>query len=441
MNQYDYGTGNDDTVWNAPRPAPQPATYPAATYPATSHPAASYASPNYSVPNYAGTAYPQSGFPPAAPQPVAMPQVVVPAKPAAPKKSFLQMEITPKRVKREEVMHLSRQLGAFIRAGLPLIEAVHTLGEEASNSTLRRLMVGVEEGLRHGETLSDCLDRHPKVFPEFYRGILRSAELTGQLDTVLDQLAKYLERDLEARRRIKAAAIYPAMIAVMAVVTVVVLSVFTLPRFKTFFSSLNAELPWPTRVLMAITDFLTEQWPFLVGGIGAVGLLIFLVLRTEGGRYARDKLLLRTPVVGAAIEAALVERFCRVMSSMAGAGVALPEALRVATESLRNLVYLRQLGSVREAMLEGQGLAGPLSRTGLFPPTASRMIRVGEDTGTLDDQLDVTARYFEGELDYKLKKLTGLFEPAVIVAMGLVVGFVALALVEAMYGIFNQVQV
>ena len=338
-------------------------------------------------------------------------------------------------------MHLSRQLGAFIRAGLPLIEAVHTLGEEASNTTLRKLMAEVEEGLRHGETLSDCLDRHPKVFPEFYRGILRSAELTGQLDTVLDQLAKYLERDLEARRRIKAAAIYPSMIAGMAVVTVVVLSVFTLPRFKTFFASLDAELPWSTRVLMGITDFLTGWWPAIAGALAGLALIVFLALRTNGGRYARDRLILKIPVIGETVRAALVERFCRVMSSMAGAGVALPEALRVATGSLRNLVFTRSLGQVSEAMLEGQGLAAPLARTGLFPPTAARMIRVGEETGTLEDQLDVTARYFEGELDYKLKKVTSLFEPAVIVFMGVVVGFVALALVQAMYGIFNRVQV
>jgi type IV pilus assembly protein PilC len=374
---------------------------------------------------------------PVAPTAAAATQAVAPAA----KKSFWSMEIGGRRVKREEIMHLSRQLGAFIRAGLPLIEAVRTLGEEAENSTLRKLMVEVEAGLRHGETLSDCLDRHPKVFPEFYRGILRSAELTGQLDTVLDQLAKYLERDIEAQRRIKAASIYPAMIALMALGTVIVLSVFTLPRFKSFFAGLDADLPLATRAMLAMTDFLTKWWPVIVGSLAGLVLIIYLVLLTEGGRYARDRIVLGLPLIGVTVRSALVERFCRVMSSMAGAGVALPEALRVSTMSLRNRVFIRGLAEVHGAMLEGQGLAGPLSRTGLFPPTAARMIRVGEETGSLDDQLDVTARYFEGELDYKLKKLTSLFEPAVIIVMGLVVGFVALALVQAMYGIFNQVQV
>ncbi|WP_344610869.1 type II secretion system F family protein [Dactylosporangium salmoneum] len=357
------------------------------------------------------------------------------------KKSFLQMELSAPRVKREEVMHLSRQLGAFVRAGLPLIDAVRAIGEEATNSSVRRMMIEVEEGLRAGERLSDCFDRHPKIFPAFYRGILRSAELTGQLDTVLEQLAKYLERDLEARRKIKAASIYPSMIALMSLVTVVVLSWFVLPRFKVFFAGLHAKLPLPTRILLAITDFFTHWWWAVLAGVAVVTLSIFLTLRTEGGRYARDRILLGIPVIGPAVRFALVERFCRILSSMAGAGVALPEALRVATESLRNLVFMRALAQVGDAMLEGQGLADPLSTTGLFPATAARMIRVGEETGTLDVQLEVTARYYEGELDYKLKKVTALFEPAVIIAMGLIVGFVAIALVSAMYGIFNQVTV
>jgi type IV pilus assembly protein PilC len=354
------------------------------------------------------------------------------------KRSVLSTEVSPPRVKREEVMHLSRQLGAFIRAGLPLLDAVHLLGEEATNTSVRRMMREVEDGLRSGERLSECVDRHPKIFPEFYRGILRSAELTGQLDTVLDQLAKYLERDLEARRKVKAALIYPAAIALMSVATVVVLAAFVLPRFKVFFASLHATLPLPTRMLLAVTDFVTMWWWALLAGCVAIALSAVLALRTTFGRYARDRMVLSIPVLGDAVRYTLVERFCRVLAAMVGAGVSLPEALRVATASLRNLVFVRSLAHVAEAMLEGEGLARPLADTKLFPGTAARMMRVGEETGTLDTQLDVTARYYEGELDYKLKKLTALFEPTVIIVMGVLVGFVAIALVSAMYGIFNQ---
>jgi len=357
------------------------------------------------------------------------------------KKSILQLEVSPPRVKREEVMHLSRQLAAFIRAGIPILDAVHTLGAEAANSSVQRMMADVEAGLRGGDTMSDCLDRHPKIFPDFYRGILRSAELTGQLDTVLDQLATYLERDLDARRKVKAAMIYPAIIAGMSIVTVIVLATFVLPRFKTFFASLNAKLPLPTRILLAITDFLTQWWWVLLTGLVVLGLAIFGALMTEGGRHARDRLALALPVLGDTIQFALVERFCRILASMANAGVSLPEALRVATASLRNLVYTRALAQVGEAMLEGEGLAKPIADTHLFPSTAAQMMRVGEDTGTLDTQLEVAARYYERELDYKIKRLTALFEPIVIIVMGLIVGFVAIALVSAMYGIYHQVKV
>lgn len=357
------------------------------------------------------------------------------------KRGILNADLTARRVKREEVMHLSRQLGAFVQAGLPLIDAVHTLGAESRNSSVRRMMREVEDGLRGGDRLSDCLDRHPRIFPEFYRGIVRSAELTGQLDTVLEQLAKYLERDLEARRKIKAAMIYPMIVAGVSVVAVVVLAAFVLPRFRMFFDSLNARLPLPTRILLAITDFLTQWWWALLIGIGVVVLIIIGVLRTERGRYARDRMWLRLPVIGPTVRFALVERFCRILSSMVSAGIALPDALRVATNSLHNLVFVRGLGRVSESLLEGAGLAGPMAASGLMPVIAVQMIRVGEETGTLDHQLEVTARHYEGELDYKLKKLTSMFEPAVIIVMGAVVGFVAVALVTAMYGIFNQVKV
>jgi type IV pilus assembly protein PilC len=355
--------------------------------------------------------------------------------------SLLQTELTAPRVKREEVMALSRQLGAFISAGLPLIDAVRLIGAESSNSSLRRVMADVEAGLRSGDTFSDCIDAHPRIFPEFYRGILRSAELTGRLDAVLGQLADYLERDLAARRKVKAAMVYPMVIAGMSLVTVVVLAGYVLPQFRTFFGSLHATLPLPTRMLLSTTDFLTTWWWALLGGGLVLTLTALLGLRTPWGRRAAHRVLLAVPVVGDTVRFVLVERFCRMLSAMVGAGVALPEALRVAGDALRNVVFVGALAEVRASMLRGEGLARPLAATGLFPATAAQMIRVGEETGTLDAQLETTATYYEGELGYRIERLTALFEPAVIVVMGLVVGFVAVALVSAMYGIFDQVQV
>jgi type IV pilus assembly protein PilC len=359
----------------------------------------------------------------------------------APKTSLLKLELTPSRIKRADLMHLSRQLAAFLRAGIPILDAISVLGEESDKVSVRRVMATIGNDLRAGSTLSEAVDRHPKDFPPFYRGILRSAELTGRLDTVLDQLSVYLERDLEARRKLKAALIYPGVVAAMSVVTILVLSVFVLPKFKDFFASLDAKLPLPTRMLLNTTRFLGSWWWLIVTVLAALVVIYLVALRTTPGRYVRDAVLLKVPVLGETIRYAAVERFTRILASMVTAGVPLPEAMYVATDSLRNQVFDRALQRVRVQMMEGAGLAEPIAATRLFPGVATQMIRVGEDTGTIDTQLEVAATFYERELDYKIKKLTTVFEPVVIMVMGGIVGFVAVALVSAMYGVFRAAHI
>jgi type IV pilus assembly protein PilC len=354
---------------------------------------------------------------------------------------WTKIEVTTKKIKPVDVMNFSRQMGAFLRAGIPILEALDALEDDCSNPVLRRTLVEVGDALRAGSSFSEAIAEHSGVFPPYYVGILRSAELTGNLDVVLDQLAVYIERDLETRRAVKAALTYPMVIAVMAVVTVTVLVGFVLPRFKTFFADFNAELPLATRILLGFTDFLTQWWPVILGGtvVVVVGSMVFF--RTESGRYTRDRVALAMPVVGGVVRYGVVERFCRVLASMMHAGVPVPEAMDAATTATNNRVYQRGLVDVKQAMLRGEGLSRPIGDTKLFPGVASQMISVGERTGTLDDQLEITADFYNGELTHELKRLTSLFEPAIIIVMGVIVGFVAVALVSAMYGIFNQVKI
>jgi type IV pilus assembly protein PilC len=354
-----------------------------------------------------------------------------------PKRGLAEIELSPARLRATDLMHVSRQLAAFLRAGIPILDAIAVLAGESDRSAVRRVLTAVGDDLRAGGRLSEALDRHPKDFPTWYRGILRSAELTGRLDEVLDQVSGYLERDVEARKKIKSAMIYPAVVFVMAMFTVAVLSVFVLPKFEDFFASLDAELPWPTRALLGTTRFLGHWWWLIAAGLAVVALAGMIASRTRPGRYAWHRLLLATPVLGDALRYSRIERFTRLLASMVSAGVPLPEAMTVGTASLNNLVFERALAQARVAMMRGEGLAAPVAATGLFPGVAAQMMRVGEDTGSLDTQLEVAARFYERELDYKIQKVTAVIEPLVIIIMGSVVGFVAVALVSAMYDIFR----
>ena len=352
-----------------------------------------------------------------------------------------QFEITPRKVPLRELQQFSRQLAVFIKAGVPLVEALDTLRSETGNKLFKGILDEIASSLQGGMTLSDAAALHDEAFPAYYLGILRAAELTGNLDSALLQLSEYIERDLEARHKIVGALIYPAVIAVMAVAVIGVLVGYVLPRFETFFKSLNAKLPWQTRILLDISHWCRNYWYIIVAiALMLIALGLWLT-QAERGKAVRDTVTLKLPVIGDLMRFAVLERFCRTLSAMVTAGVALPQAIAVAGDATSNFVYRTGIAKARESMLRGEGLATPLSETGLFPASARQMLRVGESTGSLDEQLAVTSEFFERELDYKIKKFTSLFEPIVIVIMGVFVAFVAIALVSAMYGIFRQVKV
>ena len=357
------------------------------------------------------------------------------------KRNLLQFEITKKLVPRKDLMHFSRQLSVFVHAGVPIMESLEVIAVETTDKLLQRCLQDMIERLQSGDTFASAAAAHPETFPNYYIGILSSAELTGNLDTVLDQLADYLDRDIEARSKITSAMVYPAVVAVMAVVVVIILATFVMPKFVVFFKSFNAKLPLPTRMLLSVSNFFTHWWWAIMAVIVLAIAGIIAMRRSRSGKARLDSFILKLPILGDLVRTAIIERVCRILSSMLKAGVALPEAMRVTAESANNSVYSSGIATVREEMIEGQGLADPLARTGLFPGAARQMFRVGEETGTLDAQLATAAAFYDRELDVKLKRFTGLFEPIVIIFMGVIVGFVAIALVSAMYGIYKQVKI
>jgi len=357
------------------------------------------------------------------------------------KRGLMKFEITKKKVPRQDVMNFTRQLAVFMRAGIPIMEALEVIVEETQNKMLKAILNEMVDSLRAGDTFAASAAAHPEAFPSFYVGILESAELTGNLDSVLNQLADYIDRDVKARGKVTAALIYPSVVAAMSVVTVLVLAVFVMPRFETFFTSLHAKLPLVTRLLLSTTSFMGTWWYAEIAFVIIVAGGFIATNRSAGGRARLDAIKLKLPVIGDLTETAIIERTCRVLASMLRAGVDLPRSMAVTAESANNAVYRNALERIREAMMEGQGLAEPIAQSGLFPAAARQMFRVGEETGTLDQQLEVAAAYYGRELETKLERATALFEPAIIILMGVVVGFVAVALISAMYGIYNQVKV
>jgi type IV pilus assembly protein PilC len=354
------------------------------------------------------------------------------------KKTFNEIELSPQRVPRQEIMHFSRQMAAFVRTGIPITEALEVVEDGSGNKRFRQIVATMREQINNGVPFSDAIAEHAKIFPPYYIGILRSAELTGQLDIALEQLSEYIERDLEARSKIKSAMVYPAVIFVTSILTVVILAVWVMPKFVVFFKNLQAKLPLPTRLLINVSEASQTFWYVWASMLlGFIALLVWMH-KSMKGRLLRDRLFLRVPLVKDVVLFAVTERVCRIIGAMVKAGVPLPDTLNAAIQGANNQVFEKGLASARERMLEGEGLAVPIQDTRLFPRAAGQMMRVGEDTGTLDIQLENAAEYYGQELEYKLKRLTSLFEPAVIIFMGVIVGFVAIALISAMYGVFNS---
>lgn len=338
------------------------------------------------------------------------------------------------------VMAFSRQLSSFLEAGIPILSALEIVSEETASEPMRVVVDDIRESILRGESFSGAASVHDTVFPSYYLSMLISAEYTGHLDEVLEQLANYMERDIGARRQVRSALTYPGFVFVIAVIAMVVMSIFVLPKFGAMYASLGSDLPVPTRMLLGFTDFVIAGWPFMLGGVVVSWGVLFAVAGGAHGKVRRDRAVMRIPVIGDLFHLISLERFCRVLSALATAGVPLPRAVEVAAGSTNNSIFTARIAVVRDVLVRGGGLSEPMVESGLFPTAARQMIRVGEQTGALGEQLAKAAAYYEREVTFKIKRATDLFEPTVIVVVGLIVGFVAVAQVAAMYSIFGQVK-
>lgn len=352
----------------------------------------------------------------------------------------LNLELTKEKVPLVDIMHFSRQMATFLRAGVPMTEAIDNLRIDAKNKRFKAVLGDVLERVTGGRSVTEALNAHADVFPPYFMALLSSAELTGRMDEAFDQLHKYIRRDVELTRSVRKALIYPMILLGLALAVCAVIVIFAIPRFADFFAEFDAELPLPTRMLMAVADFVQSPAGLITGILIVVGAFALVTyVRTPAGRRNLHAFQLKVPLISTVVTYSSTERFTRVLGVLIEAGVPLPDALPTAIDCSNNLVYKERLSSAMEGVLEGRGFADPLARTELFPSTVIQMIRVGERSGELSEQLDNAAGFYEEELDYAVDKLTAWFEPMIIIFIGLVVGFVALAMVSAMYGLYGQV--
>jgi type IV pilus assembly protein PilC len=342
-------------------------------------------------------------------------------------------------VSTSDLVQFSRQLATFLKVGVPITEAIRLLRSGTRSGPFRAALDDVNDDLDDGESFSVAISHHPNVFNQLYVDMVRAAEYSGSLDRVLLQIASYLQRQDSALKKLRSAMIYPAIILTLAVVVCGVLIVVVLPNFVSLFREFHAELPAPTRLLIALGSF-AQTWRLEII-IGAALLVFggFFFFQSKQGRIFWDHLVLRLPVLGTIVVFAIVERFTRTLATMLRAGIPISQTFDVASASAGNIRYRRGLESVRQRMVTGDGFSEPLAATGLFGPMVIRMVKVGEETGTLDQSLEQIADFLAEEMDYKVRNMIALMEPALVIAVGAAVGFVAISVVLPMYGLLRAV--
>jgi type IV pilus assembly protein PilC len=344
------------------------------------------------------------------------------------------------KVRKSEVVLITRQLATFVKVGVPMLEALAVLHEQTGSKEMKAALQDMMVDLGQGRPLSGAMSTHPRIFNRLYVDMVRAAELSGQLDIVLNQIADYMGRDDTAARRIRGAMIYPLVVLGLSFAVITVLIVFVLPAFVHLFNEFGAELPITTRILINVGKFFEAyRWQVMIGLVAAI-IAVTAFLQTLQGKRWRDRYIVKLPYLGKIIHYSIIERFLRTFSTMTHAGIPVTQMFDTTIEATGNLIFQERLRAVQEQMIAGEGFAGPLRQTELFPPLVIQMIRVGEETGTLDATLDQAAQYYTSEIEFRTKSMIAIMEPGLVIFIGVIVAFVAISVISPMYGLVHAIK-
>ncbi len=355
------------------------------------------------------------------------------AKTTAGKGDALQFQIKipglTDRVGAKQLTSFTRQLSTLIDAGLPLVRSLSVLRNQMKPSALKDILETISRDVEGGSTFSEALAKHPRAFSKLFVNMVKAGEIGGVLDTVLQRLAEFAEKSAALMRKIKGAMVYPIVVILVIIGVLAVIFRLVIPTFIEMFEDVEAALPPPTLLLIAIHDFLHSRQALLipVALVGLIG-LYKLVRRTGKGGLALDKVKLKIPIFGSLTQKLAVTRFSRTLGTLITSGVPILQALSITKETAENLVISRAISSVHDSIREGETIAGPLDDSGAFPPLVTSMIAVGEETGNLDQMLIKVADTYDDEVDTAVAGLASTMEPLLIIIMGLIVAFVVISI-------------
>ena len=344
--------------------------------------------------------------------------------------------LTARGISNRDLVAFTQQLATLFEAGLPLDRSLSILEELASNRRLKAVVGDVLKSVRGGASFADALAKHhPRPFSRLYVNMVRAGEKGGVLEVTLRRIAEFLEAAQEFREAIVSALIYPALLTGVGGAAVVFLLTFVIPRFAEIFADLGQAVPLPTQILLTVSTALRDYWWALALAVVAAALGSRVVLATQEGRLAWDRTALRLPLVGEIIRKAEVSRFCRTLGTLLRSGVPVLGALAVVKEMVSNRLLALAVDRLGDGVKRGAGLSGPMGESGVFPPLALHMVRVGEETGRLEEMLLKVSDTFEVDVRSMVKRLIGLLEPGIILTMGLLVGFIVVAMLMAIFSI------
>lgn len=338
------------------------------------------------------------------------------------------------------VVEFTRSFAVMVSARLPLVEALETAALQSDDERLQGVLAEVARRVRGGRSLSESLARHPEVFGRLYVQLVRVGEVAGVLDTVLLRLATYLEKGQALRRRVRLALAYPAVVLAVAAGATAFLLTVIVPTFAEMFADFGAELPAPTRAIIAVSDAVRGSGLLLLVVLAGLAWGVRYAVRTERGRRVWDRLRMRAPVFGGLYRRALTARFCRTLGTMVESGVALTDALDVTAGAMDNGVVEDVVREMRRRVTRGSSLAAPLGKAAVFPPMVVQMVTVGEETARLGEMLGHVAEHYEGEVDSAVEALASVIEPVMIVLLGIVLGALLVAIYLPMFELTSAIQ-